>query len=398
MAELNIPFDVRTVEFKEQVSWAAGDPGGDYEQIRAIDAVFTPAQSMITPPYQKSAGMLGPDPAIPAGKGGTLTFKTVLRGGNGIESLLSKLGRNCGLTRVARAAGTDTKSATADTVVFEGATTTYKTGEGIFIYANSTAYQIRFVSRSQDGVPALDTTINTEPAFITNPVLSDPYYNLDTLTPAAASLGEPAAYLAFKFVRGSGANVIQYLATGCAGTFKIVTSTANTLPMIEWTFQVDTWTATATALVQDPDLYNDGYPLLGSPCYINDTAAKIRSFAFDPALQLVPDECTEGTHGRQGWLYVSASPPVLEVELKHDLDWYTRWAAGTEVQFTLQSIKDTNEAWAFHIPKLQVLDTQPQEINKHLGLKPSFQINDPGLDDDDVQIPMWSLAITGSGT
>jgi len=399
MAELNVVFDVKTVEFKEQVSWAAGDPGGNYEQIRCFDAQFTPGRNMITPPYQKSVGMLGAVPAIPAGKTGTLTFKTILRGGNAIESLLSKLGKNCGLARAAGAAGTDTKAGgDVDTLIMETTPSPYAVGQGIFIYTDSTSYGIRFVSRNQPDTPAGDATLDIQPTLLTAPVVSDPYYDLDTLYPASASLGEPEAYLAFKFVHGSGTDVVQYLATGCAGTFKLVTSTANTLPVIEWTFMCDTYTPSADALAQDPDLYDDGHPLLGDPCYINDIAAKVRSIAFDPALELVPDECTEGTDGRQGWLYVNAGPPVLEVELKHDLDWYTRRDAGTEVQFTFESIKDTNEAWALHIPKLQILDPQPQEINKHLGLKPTFQINDPGKSTEGDQIPMWSLAVTGSGT
>ncbi len=398
MAELNIPFDIKAVEFKPQVSWAAGDPGGVYEQIRAFDAVFTPGRTMITPPYQRAEGQLGPDAAIPAGKTGTLVFKTILRGGNALESLLSKLGKNCGLARTAHAAGTDTAAGgTADTIVMDTTPTPEVVGQGIFIYTNSTSYQIRFVSRNQPGVPATDATLDVEPTLITAPVAADPYYNLDTLTPATASLGEPLKYLAFKFVHGDGTNVVQYLATGCAGTFKILTTTANALPVIEWTFMVDTYTPTATAVVQDPDLYDDGHPLLGDPCYINDVAAKVRSFAFDPALQLVPDEATSGTDGRQGWLYVNAGPPILEVELKHDIDWYTRRDTPTEVQFCFESIKDTNEAWALYIPKLQILDPQPQEINKHLGLKPLFQINNPGKTVEDDQIPMWSLAVTGSG-
>ena len=399
MAELNIPFDVKAVEFKKQVSWPAGDPGGAYEQLRAFDAVFTPGRMMITPPYQKAEGMLGPDPAIPAGKTGTLVFKTILRGGNGLESILSKLGRNCGLARAAGAAGVDTKvGGDVDTLIMETTPSPYAVGRGIFIYTNSTSYGIRFVSRNQPGVPATDATLDIQPALVTAPVAADPYYDLDTLTPATASLGEPEDYLAFKFVHGSGTNVVQYLCTGCAGTFKILTATANALPVLEWTFMVDTYTPTATAVTQDADLYDDGHPLLGDPCYINDLAAKVRSFAFDPALQLVPDEATSGDDGRQGWLYVNAGPPILEIELKHDLDWYTRWAAGDEVQFTFESIKNTAEAWAFHIPKLQILDPAPQEINRHLGLKPLWQINGAGKTTEDDQIPMWSLSVTGKGT
>ena len=93
-----IPNNIRGLQYKEQVSWAAGDPGGNYTAIKAFDIEFTPEVNMIQPGYQKPEGVTGPDAAIAAGEGGTLTFKTYLRGGAGSESELASSQRTWDLT------------------------------------------------------------------------------------------------------------------------------------------------------------------------------------------------------------------------------------------------------------------------------------------------------------
>lgn len=398
MTVRKIPMHLRGLEYVEQVSWAAGDPGAGYTSVRAWDVKFTPTIEMVPMPTQKPESCRGPDAAIPAGEGGTLTFKTYLRGGAGSTSEFMNLAVGTGTVTKRAAALTKVKSATASTLVALTADIgTYTVGDAIMVGSGTTDTQIRFISRVQDDVPiAGDTTLNVEPNWSDTPGASDNVYAMDTMVPAD---GEPSAYLTFLAYSGQGAtDRHEWKLEGCAGTWKLAGTDANACPVVEWSFQVDEWTSSEDSTTLDADSFEPAHPLLNDPFYVNDTATKVSSIGFDPAHDLQPYTATSGANGRAGWLYTGDTDPQLEIMPYWDTDWVTMWGAATEFQATLESIKDTDEAWGMHCPAVQVMSLEEDDAgNKHTGTKMSFQLVDPGKNTDDTNLPRWAIGVSGGG-
>ncbi len=399
MAVRYIPTNIRGLKFVEQASWAGGDPGAGYTALKAFDIEFDPEQNTIEPEYQKPEANRGPDDLIAAGKGGTLTFKTYLRGGAGSESEFSLLAKNCGLDRNANdAVADDVASATASTLVVDSATMTEITGDAVMVNDTDTDTQIRFISRKQEGTPVGDTTFAIEPNWSDTPAASDDLLDIDTFTPRGSALGEPTKYMTFQFYEGDGTtNRHLWTLTGCAGTFKISTVEANKVPILEWTYMVDAWSTAESNTADTADSYEPAHPMLSSPVYIDDTETKIKSFSFDPGLQIAPMAYQGGTHGRAGRLY-HASQPVLTFSTLWDVDYLSDWTTPTAFQFFTESIKDTDEGWAFYAPSVMIKKPAPTEIDSHKGMEMELVLTDPGQDADDANIPLWAIAITGSGS
>lgn len=384
------PTKFRSIKYVEETSFETGTPSTNF---KAFDIEFAPDINMITPMYQKAQAGIGPDTAIVAGKGGTLTFKTYMRGGAGAESGFSKFAKYMGLHRDASAASANVAAgSTSSTLVFDGAgdIATYTTGDGVLVYGAGAALQMRWVSNKNTA------TLTIEPNWTDTPAENDAVYAVDTFLPYDSSgvIGEPTKYLAFRVADG----IDQYWTlNGCAGTWKLATTTANSLPIIEWTYQVSTWTRTGSSgAAVFADTYDPPVALLGDPCYIDNSELYIKSIAFDPGTKLVPIESTSGTNGRSGWVYVGGEPK-LEVEFLFEPTYFDYWSSGTTFQFAFTSLDDTNEAWGLYVPKLQILKPGIGDMDGLMSLKPEFQICDPGLDGS-AQIPSWSLTVTGSGT
>ena len=396
MAVRKIPIDIKGLEFVEQVSWAAGDPGAGHISLRAWDIKFEPTKNMITPGYMKPEANRGPDAAIGAGRGGTLTFKTYLRGGAGAESDFMALAQHCGMAmnNVPDDLGEVIAGSAAGTLLVDTQPSAYAVGDGVCCYdAVNTVCQIRFISRVQDNVPVGDATFDIQPDWADVPAATDDLYATDTIVPA---VGEPAKYICFYAYSGQGAtDRLRWVLEGCAGTFKIASTSADACPVVEWTYLVNDWTASENSTTLDADPYEPAHPLLGDYFYVDDTATKIASFAFDPGTKLAPYTATEGTQGRAGWLY-HGEDPTLEFMPYHDIDWInTYWDADATFQATLESIKDADESWAIHIPAVQVLKVTEEDAgNSHVGSKMEFQINDPGKNADDVNIPRFAICVT----
>jgi hypothetical protein len=396
MAVRLIPTDLKGLEFKEQVSWAAGAPAAPYTSLRAWDIKFEAGKNMIRPGYQKPEANRGPDAAIGAGKSGTLTFKTFLRGGAGAESDFMALAQFCGmaLTNVPDDLGEVVAGSAAGTLIVDTQPSAYAVGDGVCCYdAVNTPTQIRFISRVQDNVPVGDATFDIEPNWATTPTATDDLYATDTIVPA---VGEPSKYITFLAYSGQGAtDRLLWTLTGCAGTFKILSTGADAGPVVEWTYLVDTWVASEGSTTMGADAYDPVHPLLGDYFYMNNVATKIASFGFDPGTKLVPYVATEGLQGRAGWLY-HGEDPTVEFMPYHDINWInTYWDADLAFQATLESIDDANEAWAIHIPSVQVLKVTEEDAgNEHVGSKMEFQINDPGKNADDVNLPRFAIAVT----
>jgi hypothetical protein len=81
-----------------------------------------------------------------------------------------------------------------------------------------------------------------------------------------------------------------------------------------------------------------------------------------------------------------------------DTDWVSRLEGATEFSVFVESIKDTDEAWALWCPAVQVLSLEEDNVgNKHTSAKMSFEINDPGKNADSTNLPIWAIGITGGG-
>jgi hypothetical protein len=400
MAVMKIPLDIIGIEAIDQVSWAAGDPGTGYWDVRAQNIKWTPEQAMLPMPTQKMEGMRGKDPYIPGAKAGTLVFELPLRGGNGAKSEAMKFLKNMGEVLLLSDDADEASGGGAATNFPVATPANYSMGMGILVYeSGGTTPQIRF---SEDEATPKASPLAISPDWASTPAVNDDVWAVDTFTPKT---GEPTdftggKYMTFRCYYGDGAtNYHCFTISGCAGTFKIKGDT-NTIPIIEFTFFADTWTPSLTSATQAAESYLAPSPVLGDIMYINNTATAIANLAFDPGIAIEPYTSTAGTNGRAGWLYTMAEPKI-EITPWHDNDWYTRLTTPTTFEFMFQSLGGTNphlNSWALWAKKCQAINVQPDEISGHVSSKPEIEVIDPGKDVNDVNIPMFALAVTGDGT
>lgn len=397
MTVRKIPTDIRGLSFIEQSSFAAGDPGSGYVLLRAKDIKFDPTQSMHAYATEKGFTARGPDVSIAGGKGGTLSFSIPLRGGNGAMSTFARLAQNM-CTVKHRNGGANlvtTGSSTSTVVVLEaGLDTNYAVGDMIAV-ESGTSLQIRMISAIVDN--GANRTFTVEPNFATTPSSGDELEDIDTIVPRT---GEDATkYLTFRFCQdGDGANVHKFTLTGCCGSFKI-TTTADSLPMVEFTFNVDSWVSAESSLdAVTADTFSSPRPMLGSPCYVDDTATDTESFSFDPGIAVAPLTSTNGTNGRVGWI-VTGNAPKPTIKPYWDTAWLTKMSASTKFQLTVESIKDANEGWAFIAPACQVLSTKIGDIQGVQASEIDIQCVDPGTGltlSTATYIPLWAIGVTGA--
>lgn len=400
MTVRQIPVDLQGLSFAEQTSWSDTSAAGSWTAVGAFDIKFEPTLEVHNIAVQQAEADRGQWQSVPDGMGGKLTFKTLLRGGSGYESLLSKLAKGFGTTRVARAGGAYVTGGTTSTLVgLDANLAAYTVGDAIMTKRGTNWPEIRFIT--QVAIAAGDATLTVEPNWTTAPVSGDSIYAIDTLKPGT---GLATTYLTFKVFAGTGAtNVHQFLLTGCVGTWKIATTAAKALPMIEWEFYVDTWTSSETAATASSDGYGSAHPLLGDAMYIDDTATLTANFGFDPGLSVHEYTATSGDEGRAGWLAGEKSPKV-EITPYHDTAWLTKWDtyASATFHFMFESVKDTNEAWAVYIPVAQVTNITHEDAgNKHFSTKPVIEPRYPGTGTDDsvaTNKPLYAIGITGSGS
>jgi hypothetical protein len=397
--------DVKGLYGGTQAGWG-GAASGTERRVKAFDIEFKPKINPFKQKRQKPFGATGPDASILGAYGGELTFKQYLQTPGGVTPaagsefmLPGRMMCNVGLTH---------RTLPADTDLVSGSTTTmldtainladYEVGDGVFIKGAVTPQQLRWVTSK---VISTNSTLTIAPALVApGAVVTDDLYANDTFFPRYSSLGEPVSYMYFVLVCGNDA--YHYHLTDCAGTFKISCDAAG-LPLIEWTYQVGTWTYTASAagsFVVKTDPFPDPYPIMGCPLFIDGVELKVRSLSFDPGLKLVPYESMGGSQGRAGWLYVEASEPKVSIDFLFDGAFITKWTGKTTFDLAFTAIKDTDEFWGLHIPAVQVLDIGLSEVNGHEGVKPEFQICDPGMNSDfvRVQLPLWQLTIAAEPT
>jgi hypothetical protein len=259
--------------------------------------------------------------------------------------------------------------------------------------------EIRVVINSIDN--GGNTTLTVAPNFTTAPQSGDSLYAIQTIIPAT---GIPTDfYLTFKaFAGAGGADIHQFLLTGCAGTWKIATTDNKTLPVVEWEFEVDAWASSEAAGVAFSDTFEPPHPLLGDYLYINNDKVLTAKFGFDPGMTLAELASTAGLQGRRGWMATEKTPEV-DVVPYHDPDWLTRLTAATSLAVFFESIKKTvtDEGWAVYLPAAQVVGVTHEDAgNKHLSTKPAIEARYPGTGLDGAtpgtayDLPLYAVGVT----
>jgi hypothetical protein len=369
---------------------SAGTPSTN---IRAHEIEWSPDVTMLPVEHQKSLSNAGPDVSVIGGLGGELKFKQYLAPRSDSDCVFAELAK---LTAVhqhdldATADSVDAGSA-AGTLVMHDAGYFPADGDGIIIKSSAVS-QIRWLYKTATVTGTIEPNWATTPSHEDDTLASTSFVPMNAGSYSANILGEPSAYLSFDILDED--DQVTTL-SGCAGTWKLATATANSLPTIEWTYKVDRWsrsgTGAATAWTCSEATPR---PLLGDSFYVNDTATAIRSIAFDPGMEIVPIDATSGTHGRAGWYYV-ASNPKIEIELLFSGTIFDYWASGTTSQLAINSISAAGVGWGLYIPKAQLIKGTQGDINGLVSLKPEIQICDAGFNDEvsPVKIPDWCLTM-----
>lgn len=378
MATRYNPADIIGLRYVEQASFDGGDPGSGYASLRAFDVSMTLEHEMLENMPQKSGYNRGPDPQIPAGKKGTLTFKLKCRRATSAEdSEWIKIASYCGL----EASDTTSVSTTVDAGGVSGSSLAVVDESGFaanqfFMVLSGSGKAIRWITSTSSG------SLSFTPAFGDyTPSSGDTVIGGYTLTPPT-DRGEPDKYLTFEVYRGSGAgNAIKYTLTGCAGTCQIETTGVNTDPMMSFEFQIDSWETddTGAGVTQAAFSGYDSVPVLGSPFFIDDDQTKIQDITFSPGHNLQPLLATEGDNGRCGWLYANFAP-TAEITPYADEAWYDKLTAATEFSFFAEFPDPGGlRGWALIMPSAQAIGVSEDSTqNEHQSTKPSIIAVDPG--------------------
>jgi hypothetical protein len=379
------------LQYAEDTSFTvAGTPTTN---IRAHEIEWTPDVSMLPVEHQKSMANAGPDVSVIGGLGGELKFKHYLAPRLDIDcafiALASYSLHGHGSDDVVDGVGT---GSAAGTLVVTDADYHPADGDGIIIKSSAVS-QIRWYYKR------LTTTGTIEPNWATTPSNGDDIIASKSLVPIAlatsSALGEPSKYVSFDILEED--DQVTTL-SGCCGTWKLTTSTANSFPVIEWIYKVDRWSRSGSSGMAAWTCSEAApKPLLGDTFYINDTATAIRSIAFDPGLEVVAMEATSGAHGRSGWHYVNSTPKI-EIELIFPAAFFDYWAAGTTSQLAINSIAASGAGWGLYIPKAQIVKGTTGDINGLVSLKPEILICDAGFNDSivPVQLPSWTLTVSAA--
>ncbi len=404
MSVLKIPGDVIGLTWVDQASWAGGDPGAGYANLAAFDISLSPEISIVPQVVQRSSQHGGPEQGIIGGYGGKLSFKLPLRGkGSLSESDFISLASKCGFSLRNNAADVNavTGGSTSTIIGVDADLAGYEIGDAVFVsIAATSTNEIRFVSSiERDKAGSGSTTLTVEPNFTGAAAANDDLLAIDTLVPDHAEASE---YLCFQVFYGESGSAEKYTLTGCAGTWKLGSTSANALPYVEFEFMCDSWVRAGTAsYTPTADQGADPFPLLGDIFYIDDSAVAIDNLAFDPATKIQPYTATSGTNGRAGWL-AHGEEPKVEFMPYYDSDWQGKLIAGTTFQAAFESVKSSSNAWALYLPKCQLSSLSMENAsNEHIGNKGDVMSLYAGtaIDDDNgtpttVEVPRFSIAVS----
>jgi hypothetical protein len=295
------------------------------------------------------------------GKGGKITFKTPLVGLSTAAASdvaaapypwQTKLMQAAGLTEVLGSGGTTAASShtTTSIVLASGDGANFQAGMLCGIY-NGAVLEVRYITAISTDTLTVTPALSAAPAGAGGAVV----YGAAHYIPADQADSDPGTITFVAKMDG-----YEYTCTGCKSPAPKLSATRGGRPMLEWAFEVDSWTLTTTsgtlpALPASVDLV-----ALSAPFHwgTGATSTPTPEFSFDPGATLSPKLSTEGTNGRSGFV-VTDYKPVLAAKPYLASAFRTDFAAKTARTAMWQC--GTTHAGAF------VFAAENAQINKFPG-------------------------------
>jgi len=377
------------------------DPGSGYTAMRASNiSIPEMIQEMLSAGFSKSEDERGPDKAIPGAKGGKFTFDVPLRGGGGAASVLTNLMEHCGTLKTSQVVKTGLIDGGSSTTFYMTTTdcADLAVGQMVMHVPATGTKSMRLITKVITGTPSQSNTYTVNAAFSTTPSSGDTLAAMDTITPKTGCISKS---FTFKVYLGQSATDRLLLSLcGCCISWKLKTTEAKKLPVVEFSVSYDNWTATESNTTQVADASPVAYPVISSKLYVAGVAADTKNIGFDPGLKLDEYLATSGANGRQNW-FASESEPKIDFEPLHDSALITGMSAATIYDLLFESIKDADEAWGIAVHAAQIEKYGLGPDGKLLRAKIEWGVTDPGKADADTgnsnvtaNIPKWAIGIT----
>ncbi len=399
MAVAKFPTDLKAIRYKPQTVFATDvAPSNGDDDLRASDIKFAPTLSLHRAGYQKAESGRGFDAAIPGALGGTLTFKIPLRSSAGVSvAPFMLLAQYIGTFDNFTASPITVATAASGSSFTVGASSSdLDVGQAVMIQLNDLGTpEIRFITALVDATD----TVTVDPPFSSTPTVGDTLqpvatlYSTDIAGPLAAT-----EYQTFVVYSGDGAtNSHAWTIGGCAGSWKLAPTDADSIPYIEFTYLCDRWVDNGPIefTPQPVDAFNAPTPLLGAPLSIDGTAVPVQGFEFDPGIKLVADVSSAGVNGRAGFICTGDDPKPKFKPYWENNTFITKYAAGTEFALHIEDVKDLDEGWAMYFPKCQIMSMAEGDIEGIAAHDMEIELNDPGISagTPNVLIPRWAIAL-----
>jgi len=380
------------IKFIEETSFGT-DPGTGYTQLRATNIKPPDLEyDIIAAGYQKPVDERGPDKAIVGCQKGKFTFEVPLRGGNAAEAPCMSLMKRMGVALNSQAikTGLVTGNTSVTLTLLDINAADMAIGCMLHHIPQAGASSIRFVK----GIASLGgtTTLTVGAAFAVTPTNGDTLAAVDTITPCT---GTAAKTFTFKVYLGQGStNRLLRTLTGCSGTWKIKTTEAGKVPVVEFAFDVDGWVDSEANIAFTADTFNPAKPIKGDTMFVDTAACDIKHIGFDPGLTCTPIPAASGTNGRQTWMFSKESVPKLDISPLWDTAWGTGLGAASVFEIQFGSIKDANESWGLYVGAAQVVKNGLDAQDGIYRDKLEFLATEPGADAAGHLIPKWSFGIS----
>lgn len=316
-------------------------PGGTYSSFARVpgeEITWAPDQEYIARALSTSSlgHKIG---GIAGGKGGTLTFKVGIPGLSTAAASTVTAVPHPWLSRCLKASGLAETLAVGSVV----------TGSGSAIdeidvtsAVGFTVGQLVLISGEVRTVTAVNTVATPDNITITPALSGIPAAATVVYGCASYTYGDASPGTASFVCKGDG---YTYTMTGCKGTVKLAEVSARGRPMLEFSFQIDAWTATEPTgtLPSLPTATN--VLALSAPLYLDTTATVVSGFSFDPAMTVTPMLSTAGAQGRAGFVVTDGVPVATA---KPYFDSALRTAFDAETTYRLQTAFSTGGASAVH--------------------------------------------------
>lgn len=274
--------------------------GSSYRFVHASDAAPAPSYGEAIQRTIQDNTLNDPG-ILPGAQGGTVAFKTEVRGpgedaaaGDGDTAVHGEMGLSIAkiLGGVSLGAGT--------TFAAGWTTASGDVASAAGFAVGSVIYRVRASGRveARPITVKVSNTITVEPAWSEAPAEDDGCYAMANYAVADSGHGTESIV-----VKGDGQ---EHLFTGCMGDLTIEALTARGHPRFAFSYvvdDVDHESAKASLPAADDD-YPAGPIVKRAPCWIDGTLTDITEFTFALGNDRQPKLSTAGEQGRAGWVVV----------------------------------------------------------------------------------------------